>query len=172
MEKTIQIGETSVRLSNNVAWAMEYKGQFNRDPLEALLPLITAAIEAVATVMSDGGVKQGEKITASDVALAIEGRAMEITMPLMQLGLVDAVVNVMWAMAKAADDNIVSPKEWVKQFDSFPLDVIIPEVSSLLMSGFASSKNLERLRSLGKELKKATQPSQSKQSSSQESKED
>lgn len=167
MEKTVKVGKKSVRLSNNISWAMEYKGQFNKDPLEALMPLITAAMEAVASVVSDGNITPGGKLSAEDVAFALEGRAMDVTLPLMQLGLVDSVVNVMWAMAKAADENIAPPKEWVKQFESFPLDVIVPEVGSLLLKGFASSKNLARLTNLGNEIKKVTQPSQSKQSSSQ-----
>jgi hypothetical protein len=84
---------------------------------------------------------------------------------------VDVVVNVTWAMAKTADENIEPPKQWVRQFDSFPLDVIIPNVYELIMKGFASSKNLKRLKEIGASLKKL-QPSPQMTSSSQDSNED
>ena len=172
MEKVLKIGKTSVKLNNNVAWTMEYRDQFGKDPLEALMPLITAAIEGISTVVSESGLAQGEKVDITTIASALEGRAMDVTLPLMQLGLVDAVINVTWAMAKAADEGIEPPKRWVRQFDSFPLDVILPVVSELMLKGFASSKNLKRLRTLGDDLKKMNQPLQSIPSSSQDLNED
>jgi hypothetical protein len=57
-------------------------------------------------------------------------------------------------MAKACDDDIPEPIEWVKQFDTFPVDVIAPEVFNLALKGAMSSKNLKRL----KDLKKKIQP--------------
>lgn len=145
MEKVIQIGNKEVKLSNNMAWAMEYKDQFNKDPLETLMPVVTALIEATTSVVKESGT---ENINLIDIANALEGRAFDITLPLTQLGLVDTVVNITWAMAKAADPNILPPKQWVRQFDEYPLDVIVPTVGELMMKGFSSSKNLERLTSL------------------------
>ena len=145
MEKVIQIGNKEVKLSNNMAWAMEYKDQFNKDPLETLMPVVTALIEATTSVVKESGT---ENISLIDIANALEGRAFDITLPLTQLGLVDTVVNITWAMAKAADPNILPPKQWVRQFDEYPLDVIVPTVGELMMKGFSSSKNLERLTSL------------------------
>ena len=40
MEKVIKIGDKEVRLSNNVAWTMEYKDQFNKDVMESMMPII------------------------------------------------------------------------------------------------------------------------------------
>lgn len=167
MEKIIKIGKQSVKLSNNVAWTMEYRDQFGKDPLEAILPLVTAAIEATSSIINESGT--GE-IGLTDIASALEGRAFDITLPLMQLGFVDTVVNVTWAMAKAADENIAPPKQWVRQFDDFHIDVIVPAVGDMLLKGFSSSKNLKRLRSLLGSLK-TNQPSTSTQSSSQDSNE-
>lgn len=167
MEKIIKIGKQSVKLSNNVAWTMEYRDQFGKDPLEAILPLVTSAIEATSAIINESGT--GE-IGLSDIASALEGRAFDITLPLMQLGFVDTVVNVTWAMAKAADENIAPPKQWVRQFDDFHVDVILPVVGDMLLKGFSSSKNLKRLRSLLGSLK-TNQPSTSIPSSSQDSNE-
>ena len=153
MEKIINIGDVEVKLSNNVAWTMEYRDQFNKDVMEATMPLITSLIETVSTVVSESE-KDGQ-FDYKDIAEAIQGRAFEITLPLTQLGFTDSVINIVWAMAKAADPSIDPPKQWVRQFDTFPLDEIVPAVGELVLKGFASSKNLERLRSIGKTI---TQP--------------
>ena len=153
MEKIINIGDVEVKLSNNVAWTMEYRDQFNKDVMEATMPLITSLIETVSTVVSESE-KDGQ-FDYKDIAEAIQGRAFDITLPLTQLGFTDSVINIVWAMAKAADPSIDPPKQWVRQFDTFPLDEIVPAVGELVLKGFASSKNLERLRSI---VKTITQP--------------
>jgi len=79
---------------------------------------------------------------------------------------------VTWALAKAADERILPPKQWVRQFDSFPLDIIVPAVGELLFKGFSSSKNLARLKKVGANLKNLQPGSHSTTSSSQDSNED
>ena len=155
MEKIINIGEVEVKLSNNIAWTMEYRDQFNKDVMEALMPIITSLIETVSTIVNESGTDG--TIDINGIAEAIQGRAFDITLPLTQLGFTDSIINVVWAMAKAADPSIEPPKKWVRQFDTFPLDEIVPEVGQMILTGFASSKNLERLRDLGKSVTK-TQP--------------
>lgn len=169
MEKVIKIGNQEVRLNNNVAWTMEYRDQFGKDIVPAIMPLFASMLETAAAIFEDR-----KEITTADVLSAVEGRTMEILLPLFQTEFVDLVVNVTWAMAKAADDTIDPPKKWVRQFDSFPVDVIVPAVGEMALKGFMSSKNLKRLTSLKKSLKitKTNQPSTSTTSSSQDSSED
>ena len=163
MEKVIMIGDKEVKLNNCVAWTIEYRDQFGKDPLEALMPMVTSLIEATTSILNEAGTG---KINLVDIASALEGRAFDITLPLTQLGLVDTAINITWAMAKTADENIDPPKRWVRQFEEFPLDVIVPAVGELMLKGFSSSKNLERLKSLAKSV--TTQPSTSTPSSSQD----
>lgn len=167
MEKIIKIGDKEVRLNNNVAWTMEYRDQFGKDIVPALIPLLATFTEGIASVVaeSDG------QITAKNIAEAVQGRTTEILLPLFQVQFVDIIINVTWAMAKAADESIKPPKQWVREFDRFPLDEIIPAVYKLAMEGFSSSKNWERLKSLVDNLKNL-QPSLSMTSSSQDSNED
>lgn len=150
MKKIITIGDKEVELNNNVAWVMEYRDQFGKDIVPSLMPLLATMVEGLASVVSEAG---GEKLEISALASAVEGRAMEILLPLFQIEMVDVVINVTWAMAKAADDNILPPKQWVKQFEEFPLDVVVPNVYELILKGFVSSKNLIRLKKLGASLK-------------------
>lgn len=166
MEKVIKIGSNEVRLSNNVAWVMEYRDQFGKDILPAIMPLITTVSEGISTVLSEAGTD----ITIESLSEAINGRVMDVLLPLYQAEFVDLVINVTWAMAKAADEDIEPPKKWVRQFDTFPLDVVGPAIFELVVKGFVSSKNLTRLKRTGKKLKNL-QPLQQTKSSSQESNE-
>ena len=166
MEKVIKIGEKEVRLSNNVAWTMEYRDQFNKDIVPAIMPLLSTMTEAISSVVSESGTD----LTLQSLADAVQGRANDILLPMYQLELVD-FINVTWAMAKAADEDIDPPRKWIRQFDDFPLDVIGPAVFELVMKGFVSSKNLIRLKGLKVKLENL-QPSRSTTSSSQDSNED
>ena len=168
MEKIIKIGNKEVRLNNNVAWTMEYRDQFGKDIVPALMPVLASIVEGVSTIVSESG---GGTITAADIADAVQGRSMEVLLPLFQVEFVDAIINVTWAMAKAADEDIEPPKKWVRQFEEFPLDVVVPAVYELVLKGFVSSKNLERLKMASVSLKNL-QPSRSTMSSSPDSKED
>ena len=155
MEKIINIGNKEVKLNNNVAWTMEYRDQFGKDIVPALMPVMASIIEGVTTVIADTGKTE---ITVADIADAIQGRTMEIMLPMFQVEFVDVVINVTWSMAKAADKSIEPPKKWVRQFDEFPLDVVGPAVFDMIIKGFVSSKNLKRLENLRTSLKEL-QPS-------------
>ena len=166
MEKIVKIGKQEVRLNNNMAWTMEYRDQFGKDILPAIMPLLASMIEGVSAIVAEAG-----EITMQNIAEALEGRSMDVLLPLFQAEFVDLVVNVTWAMAKAADESTEPPKRWVRQFDSFPLDVVGPVVFDMALKGFVSSKNLKRLKTAGESLKNL-QPSLSMTSSSQDSSED
>ena len=168
MEKIIKIGDKEVRLNNNVAWTMEYRDQFGRDIVPALMPLFASFMEGVSAIISESS---GKEITMADIAETVQGRAMEVLLPMFQVEFVDVIINVTWAMAKAADENIEPPKRWVRQFDTFPVDVVAPAVYQLALKGFISSKNLKRLKKLRGELRNL-QPSHSMTSSSPDSNED
>ena len=168
MEKVINIGEHEVKLNKNVAWTMEYRDQFGKDIVPALMPVLASSIEGVSTIIAESGKTE---ITISDLAEAIQGKSIDVLLPMFQVEFVDTIINVTWAMAKAADENIDPPKRWVRQFEAFPLDVIVPAVYELVLKGFVSSKNLTRLKNLGASLKNL-QPSHSTISSSPDSNED
>ena len=165
MEKIIKIGKQEVKLSNNVAWTMEYRDQFGKDIVPTIMPLIASFMEGISTVVSNS-----ETVDIKSIAEALEGRSMDVLLPMFQTEFVDIIVNVTWAMAKAADESIDPPKRWVRQFDTFPLDVVAPAVYDLALKGFVSSKNLKRLKTIGESLKNL-QPSLSMTLSSQDSNE-
>ena len=168
MEKIIKIGKQEVRLNNNVAWTMEYRDQFGKDVIPVVMPLLSSMIEGLSTVIAEAG----DEINLSTIAEAVQGRAIDIMLPMFQAEFVDLVINVTWAMAKVADEDIEPPKQWVRQFEEFPLDVVAPAVFDLVMKGFVSSKNLKRLKKIGESVKTLQPTSHSMTSSSPDLNED
>ena len=166
MEKVIKLGKIPVKLSNNVSWAMEYRDQFGKDVVQDHVPALASFVEMVAGVVSENGTE----IDWSTILSSIEGRAFDMMLPLMQTEFSITIINITWAMAKAANEDIDPPKEWVKQFDEFPFDVVTPVIYNMMLKGFVSSKNRARLRNLGQKI--APQPSHSTTLSSQEQSED
>ena len=167
MEKTIKIGKKSVRLNNNISWAIAYRDQFGRDIIPALMPLLASALDIISGLINETG--KTDEIDLADLAKLADGDAL--LNAIIHLGGFEFtdLICITWALAKCADENIPAPREWVAQFDTFPIDVIAPEVFSLIFKGVVSSKNLKRLE----DLKKRIQPSLiSTQSSSPDSNED
>lgn len=162
MIKTIKIDNKEVRLSNNVSWALIYKNQFGSDIVQALMPMIAGALDILS-----GLVKETDEINLKDLAKITDGD--DFINAMIHIGNVEFTdfIDITWALAKAADDDIPEPMEWVKQFDSFPMDTIAPAVVGLIVKGLVSSKNLRKLN----DLKKKVQLSNLTTSSSQESNE-
>ena len=157
MEKIIKISDKDVRLNNNIDWAIVYRDQFGKDILPVIMPFITTIIESMSTVVADSS-RNGE-ITAQSIAETIRGNSLDLLLPLYQAEFVDVVVYVLWSMAKTADETIDPPRKWIRQFDNFYLDEIIPEVFDLLVRGLVSSKNLKRLEGIKTTLRPITSDS-------------
>ncbi len=170
MEKTIKIGKQNARLSNNVGWTMEYRDQFGQDIVPIIMPALASIMDVVTGIFNATG--KTKDIEISDLLKSIEGDTLtDVMIHLSGLEFVE-LINITWAMAKAADDDVPDPKTWVRQFDDFPIDVIAPQVFELVLKGMVSSKNWKRLTNLISQLKKSQPESTSTQSSSPESNED
>lgn len=149
MKEIITISGREVELENGAAWYMEYKDQFGRDILPALMPFFTAIVETVSTIVSESGKTE---LGFQEIADAVNGRAMEMLLPLYSAEITDYAINITWAMAKAANPDIDPPKKWVRQFETYPLDEVVPAVLRLALNGSVSSKNLARLESIKTKL--------------------
>ena len=147
MEKTIKIGKTSVKLNNNIGWLRAYRSQFGHDILPTLMPIAASVLDLLGALIDENGAAD---ISITGLIKAVDSDKM-----------VDAVihasgfevvefVNITWALAKCADETIPEPEEWEKQFETFPLDIVVPAVAKLILDGTVSSKNVKRLGSLKK----------------------
>lgn len=167
MERTIKIGNKDVRLNNNIGWAMAYRDQFGHDIIPTLMPMMAGALDLLTGIIKETG--KTDQVNLGDILKVMDGDSiMDAVFHLGSLELVD-FINVTWALAKCADEEIPEPKEWVKQFETFPVDTIAPVVVNMILKGVMSSKNLKRLKS----IKESLQPMklQSMTSSSPESSE-
>lgn len=167
MEKTVNIGNKSVRLSNNVGWTMIYKDQFGQDIIPTLMPMIAAMLDVVSGVIQATG--KTSEIEAEDLLAVLDGDTLiNAALHISGLEFTD-LIKMTWSMAKALDDNLPEPKVWVRDFEVFPVDEVVPAVFELALKGVMSSKNLERLKGLKGNLQPALT---SIRSSLQASKED
>ena len=167
MEKTIKIGKKSVKLNNNVSWAIVYRDQFGRDIIPTIMPLFASALDIISGIINETGTTDDIELT--DLAKLADGDSLlNAAIHLGGFEFTD-LICITWALAKCADEDIPEPREWIKEFETFPVDVVAPEVFSLIFKGVVSSKNLKRLE----DLKKRIQPTlTSTQSSSPDSNED
>ena len=157
MRKTISVSGKDLVLDNSIGWAFEYKDQFNIDIIQTIMPLVSGLLGAIGAIVDETG--KTKNITAKDIAPVLTSDAMtEAIIKISMLELTD-IVNITWALAKNADDDIPDPRRWLKQFDEFPLDVILPEVAELIVSGLVSSKNLKSLEEVKKALQAMTNQS-------------
>lgn len=148
MEKKIKLdSKTSITVNNNVGWLFVYKDQFGRDIVPTLIPILNAGIDLVFGLYKELGGKVSMEALAN-----IDTDA--ITEALYNAAGLEAVdlVNIVWALAKNADESIPEPREWVKRFDTFPVDVIAPAVFDIVFKSMVSTKNLKRLQSLRESL--------------------
>lgn len=169
MIKNIKIEDKEILLSNNTVWAMIYRNQFGHDIVSTLTPVVASLTDMIGGFFESIG-KDGE-VHLEDVAKAIDGdRIIDAIAHLSGLEFVD-IINITWAMAKAANGDIPDPVTWVTELEIFPVDIIVPEVVRLAAQGFVSTKKLMRLRQMLKKVKMA-KPSISTPSSLPESNED
>lgn len=167
MEKTIKLGDKSVRLDNKISWALIYRDQFGHDIIPTLMPLLVSTVDIIGGLISEAGISSG-KVGVEDITKVIGSDAyVDAIIHMSGLEVVE-FMNIMWAMAKNADDTISDPETWIKSLDVFPLDEVTPLLFDLISRGFMSSKNLTRLRTMLGGLK----PLDSTTSSSQDSNED
>lgn len=139
MIKTIKLNdEKELTLSNNLAWATIYRDQFGHDIVPDVMPILSAVLRLINEVKDYTDVNEIIKTVNFDTLqdTLIELCAFQFT----------DFINLVWAFAKAYDDNTEAPAKWVRQFDEFPLDIIVPAVFELLTKGMISSKNLKSLQ--------------------------
>lgn len=145
MIKEINISENQkIKLNASLGWVLRYRAQFGHDILPDLLPMLESGLVLVGGAMDESGELELRKLldfdTVSSAMISFAGA--EFT----------TALNIIWAMAKNADDSIPAPFEWANQFENFPLDQIVPEVLDAVINTVVSEKNRKRLGALKKKI--------------------
>lgn len=150
-----------IMLDNNLAWLMEYQNQFGEDILPSLMPLVMSLSDMIGSIAESENI-DFDNIRAKDILKVLKmDETMDAWIKLSAFKTTD-IINIVWAMAKAADDKIGPPIKWIRQFeDGFPFDVILPKAAALAVKGVTSSKNLERLTAAWAKLQPGTKTTKS-----------
>ena len=151
--KNIKIDkDNSIKIDSSINWLLIYRGQFGRDILPDILPLISAGVDIAINML---GESEGE--TVQEKIANMDSDKVESAM-LSLAGLeFTTFFQIVWAMnansRKKNGEEIVPFEEWVEQQEEFPVDLIAPAVAGLLTKSMVSSKNLKRLQDLVKMAK-------------------
>lgn len=154
MEKTIKLdSKTSIRVSNNIEWALIYKDQFGRDVLPMLIPVANTFIELAVSVMKSTGGKALDMKNAGETIKDLDITDIQSALySLAGLEFTD-ILNIAWAMAKAADETIEEPRVWVRSLTSFPVDAVVPVIFDMNLQFLTTTKNYKRLQAAVEALK-------------------
>lgn len=148
MEKTITIDGKEVRFKASASFPLIYKANFNVDILTIIMPLLSEVIGGAEGMFTEDSFKDGSLVlTPETISTALEG--------VYSLELID-IMNLLWTMAKCADDEIPEPMKWFGQFDEFPIVDIAIQVFPMLFSSLLSKKKLKGTTPPKKAAKKST----------------
>ena len=111
MEKTITIDNKEVRFKSTASTPLRYKAQFGKDFFSDILKMSLAF-------------DNKNKINKNKV----DNLDFEV------------FYNIIWVLAKTADNTIPDPITWLDGFDEFPLFEIIPEIQDLILSSMKVKK--------------------------------
>ncbi|GEP66494.1 hypothetical protein CBE01nite_42620 [Clostridium beijerinckii] len=112
MEKTITIDNKEVTFKSTAATPLRFKAQFHKDYFAEIIKLN----------------RLNKFKDAKDNFEMLENADFEI------------FYNIIWVLAKTADNSIPDPITWLDGFDEFPLFQIIPEIQDLIASSIQSKK--------------------------------
>lgn len=140
MIKTINLGNgQSLEINSSGGWLYVFQEQFGFDVLPLLIPALEAGLKAVGIAVQ--GADGKDKIEAAQMLANFDDENInEIMMSFSGLQLT-TLLNIVWAMAKNANDNIPEPKVFYNSFDEFPSDLVIPEVVRQIINTTISKKN-------------------------------
>lgn len=122
--------DTKIKINVNNNWLFIYREYFGNDILPDIVPMVDTVLSTFGNLMV------GEDINVD----AIEDKmyALEFT----------TVNQIVWSLAKNADDSIPEIREWNDGFDTFPLDIIVPQIADAMLSFYMTKKKLNQIKAM------------------------
>ena len=165
MIKTLNIDGRSIDISTSTRWLYIYRNQFGRDILPELMPAIDAILRTIGDLLDGSGaldelkdLKRGAKMSS-----AVTDAIIEILINIANMETV-VVLNILWALAYNANENIGSPLEFYKDKE-VKFDEVVPELAVTVIESSVSSKNARSLLAmLRPENRSTSTPSPSQES--------
>lgn len=138
MKKTIKIKEHPVELNSSLGWLYCYREQFGHDILPDLMPALESLLTLSVGVLNSGA-------DPKDVLAALDSDTISDAM-INMIGLESVtVLNIIWSLAKNADDDLPDPRSFYGEFDAFPIDTVAPVAFRMIIESSVSSKNAKSL---------------------------
>lgn len=116
MEKTLTISNKKVRFKCTGGFLIKYRQLTGDDPIKA--------ISNLEKIMSDKSKK-------------------EISLDEISFNDLLTFYNIIWVLAKTADDSISDLDTWISSFDEFPLADILMDLLDLIQNAFKSNLSLK-----------------------------
>lgn len=111
MEKTLTIDGKKVKFESKGSTPLRYKKQFHADFLVDIMKM-----QSLAKIGKNPTYEQLKELDT------------------------EVFYNIVWVLAKTADNKISEPLEWLDTFNEFPLMEILPELQDLIMGSLQSKK--------------------------------
>lgn len=129
MKKTITIdGKKAFKINTSNRWLRIYRDNFGHDILPDMVPVIDTGLGLIAGIVNGGNIDLDE----------IESNFYALEMV--------TINNVIWALAKNADDSIPDVEEWEDQFDKWTYDELVPQIIETLAQTYITEKKLKLLK--------------------------
>lgn len=151
MIKTVQFEGHSLEINTSGGWFFVYKDYFGHDIMPDIMPALETALQMAVSIA--GNVEPGEK-DARQILAALDEDVLEEIFTKMAGAQLTTVMQIVWAMAKNADDSVKGPREFFNEYETFPWDTAGPEVFKALLESNISSKNVKSLLASMKTRKK------------------
>lgn len=118
MEKTLTICGRDVTFKATGGLPYRYKSQFGREYIQDMLMI----------EQSISGIKAPSKNSSKT---AVEEYELKTAYTLTSTA-IEMMYNILWCMAKTADDSIPDPQRWLDSFDAFPVFEIWPQLEDII----------------------------------------
>lgn len=165
MIKTIRLNkDQSIELNSSMGWLLVYRETFGHDILPDVMPIIESGLSMAIELLQGSTVnvnKDGAEIDINEIISNIDSGILSSFFINLSGLETTSIMQIVWAMAKNANDDIPNMIEYYNGFDTFPLDVIMPKVVRAIIDSTVSSKNAKRLLMILK-LKASTKSLQTK----------
>lgn len=167
MLKTIDLGGgREIKLSNRTSWLFEYRDQFGQDIVPVLMPALIGLSKGISSLAKEAGGKLEDISEEKLLEFAGSDALTDMGVHFSAFDGLTGILEIAWAMAKAADPKIPELREWIRQIegddeedDEMPLvDVITPTVLKMMFTGVMTRKNVTGLQEAWKDKTKNLQP--------------
>lgn len=144
MKKEIKVDKDhKFMIDTGLGWAYVYKEQFGTDVLPETVPLIESAFGIAADFYDSS-----DAVTVRDLISEAAGTLSGTDLT--------TLTNIIWALAKNADESIPEPREFYNQFDCFSVTDILPKIIWTMADSILPTKKVKSLKETIEKFKTET----------------